>query len=181
MGKKKKLGLSSPRWKHHMVFIDLWLTKDGSIQVFHWLFSLKGVWSQIFASLSHFKPVSVADPETIRCSLCAAWSTATPMTWRATLSPSTSSPTPACLCQPSAFSLSQRVRKVHSRKVCSSFHSVKTKAKASSLRYSLPADKRSVQGLSSSPCHRHLLPDPLRWCPVLFWGSKASLPGDDHR
>lgn len=31
-----------------MVSVDLWLTKDGSIQVLHWLSSHKGVWSKSF-------------------------------------------------------------------------------------------------------------------------------------
>lgn len=109
---KKKPGLLSPRWKHHTVSVDLWWTKDGRIQVLHWLFPHKGVWSKsLHRYLSSNLFPSVADPQTILWLLCAAWSTVTPMTSRATLCPSTSLPTSACLCQPSGISFSQRVRK----------------------------------------------------------------------
>lgn len=51
----------------------------------------------------------------------------------------------------------------------------------SSLRRHLPADQHSVQRLPSARRHRRLLRYPLHRRPLLFRGSEASSPGDDHR
>lgn len=132
------------------------------------LFS-QGCLVQIFASLSHFKPISICcrsrdDPlVSLRClKRCH------PNDLTCNLEP-IHLITYTCLSLPTFRDLIQpEGEKGHAQKVCLSFHFVKTKAKASSLRYNLPADKYSIQSLSSAPCHRHLLRDPLRRCPVLF-------------
>lgn len=177
---EKKTKLRSPRWKHHVLFVDLWLTKDGSIQVLA-QFS-QACLVQVCASFPPFEPVSICcrsrdDPSvSLRCMKHCH-----PNNLACNLEP-VHLITYTCLSLPTFRDLTQpEGERRHTRTVRWRFHLGKTKAQTSPHRYHLPANKHSIQNLNSAPRHRHLLRDPLCRCPVLLWGSKASSPGDDHR
>lgn len=182
LSSEKRLGLSSPRWERRAYSVDRWFTKDGSLQVLHWPFS-RGCLVQLFASLAaDFKPIFIfcrSQNDHLVSLRCVKHCHPHDQACQSDLAHLI---TYTSLSLPTITDLTEPEGKLwHRWKVPLSSHLMNTNANASSLRYNLPADQYSVQILSSIRRHRHLLRHPLRGRRVLFWGSKASSPGDDHR